>query len=125
MIRLPPRATRTDTLFPYTSLVRSVLIVGVIFLRTADDLAVQRVLHLPFDLHPDGLVAPVGHHRARQYALRHRSSPYFPAAPERPPRSVSLRAIERRPPLPRAPFSSPPLAPSTPSLTPPPPTPPT
>src|SRR3546814_19170703 len=34
MIRRPPRSTRTDTLFPYTTLFRSVL-VGVLFLATA------------------------------------------------------------------------------------------
>src|SRR3546814_17269094 len=30
MIRLPPRSTRTDTRFPYTTLCRSIAIVGVI-----------------------------------------------------------------------------------------------
>src|SRR3546814_15485627 len=29
MIRLPPRSTRTDTLFPYTTLFRSVAMLGV------------------------------------------------------------------------------------------------
>src|SRR3546814_19892260 len=32
MIRLPPRSTRTDTLFPYTTLFRSVLIMASIML---------------------------------------------------------------------------------------------
>src|SRR3546814_3618340 len=117
MRRRPPRSTRTDTLFPYTTLFRSsggrdggrfrldggfdlvehlprlqlriglrlfdadgfasldavVLIMGVILLRAADDLAVERVLHLSLHLHHDGLVALVGHHRAGQYALRHDS----------------------------------------------------
>src|SRR3546814_18292763 len=36
MIRLPPRSTRTDTLFPYTPLFRSGLLTGV-------DLAVEQV----------------------------------------------------------------------------------
>src|SRR3546814_15591058 len=31
MIRRPPRSTRTDTLFPYTTLFRSVLILGVTY----------------------------------------------------------------------------------------------
>src|SRR3546814_3427332 len=39
MIRRPPRSTRTDTLFPYTTLFRS--------LGTANDLA--RTLELPID----------------------------------------------------------------------------
>src|SRR3546814_5028082 len=31
MIRLPPRSTRTDTLFPYTTLFRSIPILGSLF----------------------------------------------------------------------------------------------
>src|SRR3546814_13428478 len=31
MLRRPPRATRTDTLFPYTTLVRSVPVYSIIF----------------------------------------------------------------------------------------------
>src|SRR3546814_21169495 len=38
MIRRPPRSTRTDTLFPYTTLFRSAL--DVVPLRTADAVAV-------------------------------------------------------------------------------------
>src|SRR3546814_18659465 len=44
MIRRPPRSTRTDTLFPYTTLFRSFQRVDV------DDLA---VLHAARDLMPD------------------------------------------------------------------------
>src|SRR3546814_6213489 len=36
MIRRPPRATRTDTLFPYTTLVRSAGLVARQFLDAAD-----------------------------------------------------------------------------------------
>src|SRR3546814_8850633 len=39
MIRLPPRSTRTDTLFPYTTLFRSSADVGGDRRRTRDDLA--------------------------------------------------------------------------------------
>src|SRR3546814_12305610 len=39
MIRRPPRSTRTDTLFPYTTLFRSL-----------------RLLHLPLDAVPDALL---------------------------------------------------------------------
>src|SRR3546814_910623 len=38
MLRRPPRSTRTDTLFPYTTLVRSKLVSG--FLRMAPDVAI-------------------------------------------------------------------------------------
>src|SRR3546814_23688 len=37
MIRLPPRSTRTDTLFPYTTLFRSILQPGEILEDLADD----------------------------------------------------------------------------------------
>src|SRR3546814_12520223 len=36
MIRLPPRSTRTDTLFPYTTLFRSVRDLGVCGRRSSD-----------------------------------------------------------------------------------------
>src|SRR3546814_7846330 len=41
MIRLPPRSTRTDTLFPYTTLFRSSAV--HVALRQADDLAALEV----------------------------------------------------------------------------------
>src|SRR3546814_13798298 len=34
MVRLPPRSTRTATLFPYTTLFRSILVVSLIVLAT-------------------------------------------------------------------------------------------
>src|SRR3546814_4400185 len=40
MIRRPPRSTRTDTLFPYTTLFRS----GVTIARPGDELTMQFVL---------------------------------------------------------------------------------
>src|SRR3546814_9027968 len=43
MIRLPPRSTRTDTLFPYTTLFRS----------PSEDLVEQAQLHLPVALAPE------------------------------------------------------------------------
>src|SRR3546814_8206859 len=48
MIRRPPRSTRTDTLFPYTTLVRSAL--EVLAPLVADD------VRLHADLRPVGLV---------------------------------------------------------------------
>src|SRR3546814_11207373 len=41
MIRRPPRSTRTDTLFPYTTLFRSQVV--------AETLGGDRVLELPFE----------------------------------------------------------------------------
>src|SRR3546814_12068469 len=35
MIRRPPRSTRTDTLFPYTTLFRSDVVIGVLDIRPA------------------------------------------------------------------------------------------
>src|SRR3546814_1105322 len=47
MIRRPPRSTRTDTLFPYTTLFRSTYVDGVYLARTAgsnvDLLDVERI----------------------------------------------------------------------------------
>src|SRR3546814_10978654 len=48
MIRLPPRSTRTDTLFPYTTLFRSLIITHNIasVMRTSDYIAVLYQAHL-------------------------------------------------------------------------------
>src|SRR3546814_12827228 len=46
IIRLPPRSTRTDTLFPYTTLFRSRLEVAVL----VEDAVVRKVV-LPVDVH--------------------------------------------------------------------------
>src|SRR3546814_13670442 len=51
MIRRPPRSTRTDTLFPYTTLFRSAGRVDRLLVRSvekhgADDLAIQLAVHL-------------------------------------------------------------------------------
>src|SRR5688572_13420310 len=47
------------------------LVVGVILFRPFDDLAVERVLHPPLDLHHHGLVGLVGHDGPGQNALGH------------------------------------------------------
>src|SRR3546814_8689147 len=51
MIRRPPRSTRTDTLFPYTTLFRSR------GLRDGDD--VRAVAHAPHDVGAQALGTPV------------------------------------------------------------------
>src|SRR3546814_3448753 len=58
MIRRPPRSTRTDTLFPYTTLFRSGLQPGI----------AERAYREPGDIHvpPDGLAAMADHGRADQ-----------------------------------------------------------
>src|SRR3546814_8713500 len=56
MIRRPPRSTRTDTLFPYTTLFRSVVVVAAgdgVISRAADD----HVIAVIADEHVGGLVA--------------------------------------------------------------------
>src|SRR3546814_15945636 len=45
MIRRPPRSTRTDTLFPYTTLFRSDAGLAVVLLQPLDQLAVEIVQH--------------------------------------------------------------------------------
>src|SRR3546814_15454911 len=55
MLRRPPRSTRTDTLFPYTTLFRSAL-------KTADDTIDDALQPLRIDLP----LAQRNHHRTRQ-----------------------------------------------------------
>src|SRR3546814_18551509 len=45
MIRRPPRSTRTDTLFPYTTLFRSVLAAGLVVPGDGFVIAVEGVVH--------------------------------------------------------------------------------
>src|SRR3546814_15766255 len=54
MIRRPPRSTRTDTLFPYTTLFRSI--------ETADELNVETILNADsiLDLLDDNEVTRIG-----------------------------------------------------------------
>src|SRR3546814_6312367 len=54
MIRRPPRSTRTDTLFPYTTLFRSIVVLAVV--PAADDT----------------LVVDLEHHQHAAVAARHR-----------------------------------------------------
>src|SRR3546814_18298703 len=70
MIRLPPRSTRTDTLFPYTTLFRSVLL---------EPGARARRLHRP----RAGFAAVHGRGAARLFRHRRR--------PARPPGLITLR----------------------------------
>src|SRR3546814_4719394 len=51
MIRRPPRATRTDTLFPYTTLFRSIGRQHIMTLRMKSDVTMQERLK---DFDPDG-----------------------------------------------------------------------
>src|SRR3546814_5483602 len=79
MIRRPPRSTRTDTLFPYTTLFRSARLHrdGFAFV-TAEHM--RQLLPMPEmddwpafraswnDLAPDAYLAAVGRHRSRRHA---------------------------------------------------------
>src|SRR5690606_10240729 len=76
---------------------------GVVLLRAADDLPVQRVLHLALDPHGHGLVGLVGDDGPDQDAFRHRLTPQASAeARERSVCSALMRAISRRASLIRA-----------------------
>src|SRR3546814_21114552 len=52
MIRRPPRSTRTDTLFPYTTLFRSARGLAAADLRGSDRLSAGRACHLAEDQQP-------------------------------------------------------------------------
>src|SRR3546814_3118632 len=71
MIRRPPRSTRTDTLFPYTTLFRSSGPKGVVVLLVhgEEDLAhrLDRVLHLRFRGRPARTEAPVALARSEEH----------------------------------------------------------
>src|SRR3546814_12504173 len=59
MIRRPPRSTRTDTLFPYTTLFRSVIVEDAIHDRFVAALAERaRALKVGAALDPDTQVGP-------------------------------------------------------------------
>src|SRR3546814_5107562 len=92
MIRRPPRSTRTDTLFPYTTLFRSLQTRprpahggrhGLHGLRLPDDALAQFRFHgeqlLPFTLHHlvDGNAGPAADHRSdvlrRHFLAQHRA----------------------------------------------------
>src|SRR3546814_11050883 len=70
MIRRPPRSTRTDTLFPYTTLFRSIAGMGIVYQPTfivADAVADGRLEileldHPPFDLGNIYAVYPPNEH---------------------------------------------------------------
>src|SRR6202008_4997211 len=55
------------------------LVMGMVLLRAADDLAVERVLHLTLNPDDHRLVGLVGNHCSRQHALGHRCFLYFAA----------------------------------------------
>src|SRR3546814_17628579 len=55
-------------------------IVGMIFLRAANDLTIERVFQLTLYFHQYGLVSLVGNQRSRQHALGHGPSSYFVSA---------------------------------------------
>src|SRR3546814_1988365 len=82
MIRRPPRSTRTDTLFPYTTLFRSADEAGVIFCRSVEhrqpeiDMAeqpAQRIVEVDVRRHLEHRARAVGpalRRRDRQILLR-------------------------------------------------------
>src|SRR3546814_6595652 len=80
MIRRPPRSTRTDTLFPYTTLFRSVYApLDTLFLRTARTGGLATV---------DGLVMLIGQ-AATAFAL------FYGAAPRSEEHTSELQSLMR------------------------------
>src|SRR3546814_20904757 len=72
MIRRPPRSTRTDTLFPYTTLFRSILVGDVAIARRLALLGAEifdrLVIEQAVDAAPDGQRVEVVHPRAQRVA---------------------------------------------------------
>src|SRR3546814_8249140 len=61
MIRRPPRSTRTDTLFPYTTLFRSILAIAAEIERGIEPRRLPRGIEIPAEAqHPDRAVGPQG-----------------------------------------------------------------
>src|SRR3546814_7544255 len=65
MIRRPPRSTRTDTLFPYTTLFRSYALVGPPAVRTIQASPPQDSRHDQHRLHPGRYCRPATGDHAR------------------------------------------------------------
>src|SRR3546814_14532895 len=64
MIRRPPRSTRTDTLFPYTTLFRSILEGGITLALRASDYGLDlKVMKYPFQI---SIAVPHANQRLRQ-----------------------------------------------------------
>src|SRR3546814_826571 len=100
MIRRPPRSTRTDTLFPYTTLFRSIGDqTGQLFVKTDPEhaLAVRIEGHIVAELRGDGdapLAIDRGEIGARILAgrhNRHRSAPPYPRHRAKLPRPRNHR----------------------------------
>src|SRR3546814_13865783 len=74
MIRRPPRSTRTDTLFPYTTLFRSIKLRNLVTLRQIGIEIILAVEPRPFvDLRLDR--HPRAHRLPDALAVRHRQHP--------------------------------------------------
>src|SRR3546814_15492448 len=78
MIRRPPRSTRTDTLFPYTTLFRSPLhiMASVAVLALGNELAPH---DLSKDLHRGGTILEFAARRRRERCLHRVQIPLGPA----------------------------------------------
>src|SRR3546814_1566926 len=101
MVRLPPRSTRTDTLFPYTTLFRSVIEVITDDLRQMhrhlDSLARQPMGQRPCRGVAGELLVMVREHRHLCAALRRSPAAQVARGDRRPCRHVEkLRRAHRR-----------------------------
>src|SRR3546814_5619006 len=90
MIRLPPKSTRTDTLFPYTTLFRAPRA------RLQQGVADHRRVRLV----PAGvLAADPGAGPRLRHTARQRSAEAAPGRPDRPAAQLGLRSEEHTPEL--------------------------
>src|SRR3546814_16468810 len=81
MIRRPPRSTRTDTLFPYTTLFRSIAVDRIARLGDHEHVSVHRLKQTKMRLHRGNL--------GLGGAVKQRRS--VPAADEREPEAIEQR----------------------------------
>src|SRR3546814_8066185 len=72
MIRRPPRSTRTDTLFPYTTLFRSAGQVGCLANPACDQFLVQRVVFVDVEIARVFVLRIDGRERIERGALEER-----------------------------------------------------
>src|SRR3546814_18491389 len=96
MIRRPPRSTRTDTLFPYTTLFRSAGQVGCLANPACDQFLVQRVVFVDVEIAGVFVLRIDGRERIERGALEERDLDIARAAMEAQEPALALDTVEGR-----------------------------